>query len=255
MSPPSTIAKLLTAPSKVAGALDWRKASGSLLSLTILRDTIELAISSHPEFGEPLFKLPSIPLKQHVQNNRKTLDAAVVQELSQIVQDHQVCGFVVNWPVQKEGWCGAPCGRVLHTLDDLAAASNKVLSKSRPVCLWDEEHHVPPEDEWGRAALYSTAGDETVVHVASTEQYGDHPTAAAKVWNDFCKVHWPELYQYKNSAAAAATAKRDLREGKSSASKDNLMQLSAAAAAASSSRSVSWEYEIDQDHSLNKALL
>lgn len=248
----SSIAKLLTAPSKVAGALDWRKASGSLLSLTILRDTIELAVSSHPEFAEPLFKLPSIPLKQHVQNNRKTLDEAVVHELSGIVQDHQVCGFVVNWPVQKEGWCGAPCGRVLHTLDDLAA--NKVLSKSRPVCLWDEEHHVPPEDEWGRAALYSATTDETV-HVASTEQYGDHQTAAAKVWNDFCKVHWPELYQHEYKKNSSSSNKRDLWEGKSSsASKDNLMQLSAVAS--SSSRNVSWEYEIDdQDHSLNKALL
>jgi RNase H-fold protein (predicted Holliday junction resolvase) len=249
----STIAKLLTTPSKVAGALDWRKASGSLLSLTILRDTIELAVSSHPEFGEPLFKLPSIPLKQHVRNNRKTLDAAVVQELSQIVQDHQVCGFVVSWPVQKEGWCGAPCGRVLHTLDDLAANGKTLLSKTRPICLWDEEHHVPPEDEWGRAALYSTTTDETV-HVASTEQYGDHQTAAAKVWNDFCKVHWPELYQHEYKQQQQRRSSRDIWEGKSSSSsssRDNLMRLSAA----SSSRSVSWEYEIDQDRSLNKALL
>jgi RNase H-fold protein (predicted Holliday junction resolvase) len=142
---------------------------------------------------EPTMELPSIPLRTSTKNNRRVLDSAISEELAQAVQKFNVCGMVVSWPVQREGWCGKSCGKVLHTLDQIQAVAQ------RPVCLYDPEHSTPPEDEWGRAALYSETSDKTL-HVASEEQYEQDRTVgkvAADIWNDFCAEHWPELCQYR----------------------------------------------------------
>ena len=185
-----SITQMLTTPSKVAHALDWRQASGSVLSLRIVQDRIDLAVASHPALDQPTLELPSIPLRTSTRGNRKILDAAVSRELAQTVQQFQVCGWIVSWPVQREGWCGKSCGQVLHTLDQIPS-----LAAGKPVCLYDPEHSAPPEDEWGRATLYATTTDKTR-HVASEEQY-EHNNSDGKVavdiWNDFCQEHWPEL--------------------------------------------------------------
>lgn len=199
-----TVARFLTSSSKVAHSLDWKKAGGCVLSMSITRDRIHLAVSSHPSSGDTAQSLPSIPLKTEIIDNKKVLSPAVAEELADIMQDWQVCGMVVNWPVQKEGWCGASCGHVLFTLDQLTS-HNSVVSSNRPICLWDEEHHVPPEDEWGRAPVYGEPSDKTV-HIASQEQY-EAPTTTtvpADIWNDFCRAHWPELYYYKEAQVAAS---------------------------------------------------
>jgi len=198
-----SVTSFLASPSKVAHALDWKKASGAILSLRIVKDRIDLAVSSHPSFQEPAQPLPSIPLKMETSNNRKVLKAEVAQELQDIVRNFNVCGMVVNWPVQKEGRCGASCGRVLHTLDQIA------INSSRPVCLFDSNHYEPPEDDWGRAKVYSETSDKTL-HVASEEQYKDSSgILAADIWNNFCQEHWPELYrqQQQNTSYAPAGKK------------------------------------------------
>lgn len=200
-----TLSKLLTSPSKVAQALDWRKVSGSLLSLNISRDRIDLAVASHPSSGDASQSLPSIPVKTEIVNNERVLSPAVAQELSKIIKDWQICGVVVSWPTQKEGWCGAACGRVLFTLDQLIA--NNVLPSSKPVCLWDDEHNLPFEDEWGRSPVYAQASDK-IVHKASEEQYPAPDTVAADIWNDFCRAHWPELYYNCQATAPAWTGKK-----------------------------------------------
>jgi hypothetical protein len=195
MSIRKTLSKLLAPPSAIAHNLDWRKVSGSILSLHIGRDMISLAIASHPAFNEEVEHLPSIDVKMICVDNHKVLDKSTVEQLTNVVQDRNVCGLVISWPVQKQGWCGAPCGRVLHTLDQITAQSNNIINPSRPACLWDGEHRESAEDSWGRMALYSHPSSEKTVHVASEEQYQDHDTLAADVWNDFCRNHWPELYQ------------------------------------------------------------
>jgi RNase H-fold protein (predicted Holliday junction resolvase) len=188
-----SITKFLTTPSKVAHALDWRTASGSILSVTIEKDRIDLAVASHPLLGHPVEEL-YVPLETETVENHKVLKSSVVEELSAIVKEFKVCGMVVNWPVQKDGWCGAPCGRVLHTLDLISAHSSLVRT---PICLWDEEKNAPPEDHWGRAALYSRRTEKTF-HQASKEQYEEHnKKVALNVWNDFFRSHWPDLYQEK----------------------------------------------------------
>lgn len=190
------LSKLLANPSKIARALDWQRVSGSVLVMTILRDRIDLAVASHPSqmhemHPSAVHALPSIPIISEIKNNKPEISPRVSHELQNVMEKFHVCGTVVNWPVQREGWCGAPCGRVLYTLDQVTSSS-AVLNK--PICLWDEEHHDPPEDDWGRSRFYTETCHNSIHH-ASKEQYEMPSPPAMKVWNDFCRSHWPELSQ------------------------------------------------------------
>jgi hypothetical protein len=235
----SSITKFLTSPSHVARVLDCQRVLGSILSMRIGQNTIDLAVTGHPgSQGADAYiqRLPSIPLKHVVtttrnkynKRNAKTLHPSIVKELNDIVEDWDVCGFVVHWPVQKEsGRCGAPCGRVLHTLDQLAAASassssdtsSSKLLNNRPVCLWNaaaNHHHdaaTTTEDVWGRSALYAkTASPEKTVHYASVEQYqddNDDEAAAmtvAEIAADYMRSQWPEIDQHYATMVLAAEA-------------------------------------------------
>jgi RNase H-fold protein (predicted Holliday junction resolvase) len=193
--------KVLANPSKIASALDWRKVSGSILSLDIHKDRIGMAVASHPSFGERAQTLDSIKLLR-----RGHADADIKEQLAEIVKEFKVCGVVVSWPIQTDtGRPGAACGRILHTLDDLLEDSN-VISTSRPLCFWDGRHVEPePEDEWGRCASYArTTGTDKEIHIASQEQYNqDENVVAAQVWDDFVKSQWPETYQEEQQQFAS----------------------------------------------------
>lgn len=187
-----SITSFLKSPSAVAHALDWGKSAGkTLLNISITGDKIDLALASHPELDEPLQPLPSIPLRYETVGNKKALKTEVGNELADVLQKFNVCGMVVNWPVQQEGWVGKPAGKVLHTLDQLAA-NKRVINKNRPICLWDEEHNTLPEDDWGRTALYSRSAKKSL-HVASEEQYKDPKYVAADIWSDYCAAHFPDV--------------------------------------------------------------
>jgi hypothetical protein len=229
----ASLSQSLTTPSKVAHCLDWKKASGSILSLRVNNetDTLDLAVASHPFFDEAAQPLQSIPLDRSVdtQLNRKVVSDSVAAALQQVVSNYNVCGMVVSWPVQPEGWCGASCGRVLNTLDQIC------LTVNRPVCLYDAKHASPPEDEWGRAELYSAVpAPDKHVHVASQEQYPDCSgnVAAAQVWNDFMHEHWPEFQDnneyttsdYKNDYYPQEASKKNLLFDPSWLSQDKIYQ-------------------------------
>ena len=174
----------------------WKKSS-SVLSLHVGKDSIDLAVTSHPSSTADeslILPLPSIPLQCKVQDNQKVLHDTVLTELAGIVAQFDVCGMVVSWPLQKEGWCGAPCGRVLHTLDQMARDDADIMSAHRPVCLWDGHHFHSSEDEWGRTALYAHASKKEV-HIASKEQYKDEGSLAAEIAHDYLRHHWPDLYE------------------------------------------------------------
>jgi hypothetical protein len=201
----STLSKLLTSPSKLAHAIDWHQIAGSVLTLNILSDRIELAVAPHPAYMEETIQsLPSIPVKTSTANNQRVLSPALAQELKSLIDSWQVCGLVVNWPVQPEGWCGAQCGRVLFTLDQLARDID------RPICLWDQAHTHVDEDEWGRNPVYArvpAAGKE--VHIASKEQYHAPNVALVEIWNDFCRSHWPELYYNVRGVSTPSMSRKE----------------------------------------------
>lgn len=204
----SKLTHFLTTPSKVANALDWKKMSSSVLALNIGRDEIGLTLASHPSCNRKTsVKLDPIPLHFIHKGNRKSLDSTVITQLNDLVQKFQVCGFVVNWPLQKEGRIGASCGRVLHTLDSLCTDSKTpILSNNRKFCLWNGSRvKLEPDDLFGRCSIYSrpSTNDPDFVHVASREQYNQN-RVAVDIWNDFCRVHWPEMYQQETTPTREA---------------------------------------------------
>jgi hypothetical protein len=171
--------------------------------MTIVKDKIDLVVSSHPDLQEPIHELASIPLNN---NNNKTLgpknyrrlDSSVSAKLTNVIRSFNVCGMIVGWPLQKEGWCGASCGRVLFALDQLATCDDfRILSTNRPICLFDDQHQTRrhrhlEEDDWGRSQLYYRTTRKTV-HFASKEQYENvvhHPPN--EIWNAFCETYWPQ---------------------------------------------------------------
>lgn len=203
----NSLSRFLTTPSKVAHALDWRKASGGcILSMSIRPDFVDLAVASHPDSEDAPVPLPSIPIQTQVVNNQRVISPAVAEELGKIMNAWNVCGMVVSWPVQEEGWVGAPCGRVLFTLDQLIQSQTGagVINANRKVCLWNESHNEYCEDNWGRCPLYAKTSEKTI-HYASKEQYQAPRTLAADVWNDFCRAHWPALYNNNNEQESATT--------------------------------------------------
>jgi hypothetical protein len=212
-----TLLSKLVAPSKLASNLNWRKSSGaSILTVNIHTDRIGLRVGYHPSTGLPSQSLDDLPLtrrqttdQQHSGEKKMKiggkLSNATHQQLSEIIQRHNVCGLVVNWPIQHDtGRLGYAAGRVLWTLEQLIDST----AQNRPVCLWDGQH-VPlsdsETDEWGRNpklghsmsdASYD-GGATNKVHAASVQQYHEDEMIVAKqIWDDFVKTQWPDIYQY-----------------------------------------------------------
>jgi hypothetical protein len=222
MSAARTVSEYLTAPSKIAQTLDWKKHSASVLNVMISKEKIDLAVALHPacqqeEFDDGSSTLASshslsirilqpIHLPSRIANhNRLLVDEKVPHSFISAINDYNVCGILVGWPVEREGWCGAPCGRVLNTLDQLvqspSVASTRLFANNRPIALYDMDHHTFDEDAWGRSSCYTELCHDQV-HICSEEQsYNDfissHNTAAPLItlWSDFCKMYWPHLVQ------------------------------------------------------------
>mmetsp|Transcript_19566 Transcript_19566/g.45554 ORF Transcript_19566/g.45554 Transcript_19566/m.45554 type:complete len:242 (-) Transcript_19566:150-875(-) len=187
------LTQFLTTPSKIASALDWKKNGGSILSLNILRDRIGLSVASHPCREENrAVSLDPIALR-FKRKSSKELDSSVISQLQDIIQTHLVCGLVVAWPIQKEGRLGAPCGRVLYTLDSLFQSSNSILTANRKFCLWDGLHVEPEceEDKFGRCEVYGRPSFHTPNYVAKSSDFDAPPLESMDVWQDFCQAHWP----------------------------------------------------------------
>ncbi|GAX18636.1 hypothetical protein FisN_10Hh154 [Fistulifera solaris] len=188
----ASITTKLTAPALVARSLSWcsaRSSSASLLNMVIWKDTMELMLATCPQQGEAPQVLPPLRLESVKIGCEKRLKPSVSSHLHHLVQEHQVCGFVVHWPVQKEGWCGVPCGNVLRILDSLSEHP-QLFSNSRPICLWDPHFRDRDEDRWGRSARYSQTPAYNFYR-ASPKQYQSPYQDAFEVWESFRREHWP----------------------------------------------------------------
>ena len=158
----------LSKPSKVASVLDWKKIhGGTVLSLNIHSDRVGIAVAPHPSFEKPCIELE--PLK-FTGKYRVSIDSACLERFASIIDDYNVCGVVVSWPLQHDsGRMGAACGRVVYALEQLWDMSNggKDNILARPFCLWDAGHIVPEQrkdpqkhvDEFGRCPNYSRTTD------------------------------------------------------------------------------------------------
>lgn len=204
---PKALLQVLVAPSKVAKKLN--RGAASVLSLNIHQDRIGVAVASH----NTVDKLTSIPTERLWKGKEAS------EELSRIVDEHNVCGFVVAWPVQKDtGKWGAPCGRVLFTLEKILGQTNTVFTPERPVCLWDSfrsENTRRKVDALGRCSSFGE-GSGKKKHIASEEQYNqDKGITATHIWDDFCKIHLPQV--------AKRTALASKQKGKRGSQSHNLV--------------------------------
>jgi hypothetical protein len=198
---------ILSLPSKVASALDWRKLSGSsLLTLALHTDRIEAIAAHHPSCGEMSSTVESLPISK----NGRVIPEFTKQRLKDIIKEQNVCGIVVSLPIQRDtGKLGYAAGRTLWMLERLFLqdeksrnnnnnkTTNTILPPNRPVCLWDGVHAVqPPIDEWGRSSVYARTSSK-LHHSASQEQYHqDEGIAVTKVSEDFMRTNWPNIYRH-----------------------------------------------------------
>jgi len=246
MAHSALLKKVLKPPSAVANALDWKKAPGGVataMTIDIHADRIGLALTtlrSEKEYirniGHDLeyahnasteghnfsscTLLDSISLKNGISSSeqkkrrRGIVSSEAKQRLNGLIHDHNVCGFVVSWPLQQDtGLMGAACGRTLWTLEQLLDGDDNIVSTTpqgslfassqRPLCLWDgapKEHHRA--DAFGRSTVFARTSTKKE-HVASKEQYHqDESILAAEVWKDFCNHHWPTV-NWKEDANAS----------------------------------------------------
>ena len=179
---------------------NWKKASAKVLSLSIQKGAIGLAVASHPSsYQEAVHELESIPL------SRRALAESVPQQVAEIVHQYNICGFVVAWPVQQDtGKLGYSCGLVLNTLERILergetndSSPSSIVTADRPICLWDGAHAMfPTIGKWGRCPDYARSSKKSSVHLASKEQYHvpSERNAACQVMEDFLQVNWPHLY-------------------------------------------------------------
>lgn len=188
----------LAAPARVASKMDWKRQSSAVLAVDIGPDRIGLAVAPHPGSKQPIRTLQPLAVTHETRRgNRRVLSQACVRTMASIVQEHQVCALLVSWPVQHEGRFGKPCGQVLHALDSLVQESSSIVTKTRPVCLWDDRHvRAYQADTFGRDPLFGKTGPKKSEYRASQEQYQHHECSsavAAQVWQDFCQTHWPQM--------------------------------------------------------------
>jgi len=215
------LVRMITPPSKVASALDWRKnTGGAILSLDIHKDCIGLAVARHPSVQENAMALDPITLRK-----RGKVAEEDKEYLADIIKTEKVCGVVVSWPLQEgTAKMGHAAGRVCHTLEDLvneegSESSKKIVSllHLKPLCLWDSEHaqNVEPEDSWGRSTAYCRTSTKQE-HRASEEQYNqDENVVATDVWEDFRHTFWPDVVtDRQHSRHHEASANKDQHEPK-----------------------------------------
>ena len=218
--------KKLSKPSKVASILDWKKTfHHTILAVNFHKNRVGIAIASHPSLGIPCMELEPLRFEDHRGNGKGivgAIDRKCLERFSEIIEEHKVCGVVVNWPIQHEtGRMGAACGRVLFALEQLWERSNETIPDdessdastlelqrggllSRPFCLWDAGHINLSDpahrvDNFGRCSSYGKENEKAELkeknYFASKEQYyEDELTVVLGVWDDFCREHWPELY-------------------------------------------------------------
>ena len=193
----ATILKALASPSKVVSHLT-KRSRGAVLSLNIERSRIGLAVVSRDENDETLAR-EATPLTPICTRTRR-LSPECTEQLARIVQEYDIDAFIVSWPLQGDtGKMGAPCGRVLFTLESIMATSNNIFTPDRPVCLWDSLHASAEEteDDWGRDSKYARISHNKK-ELASEKRYTqDERIVATQIWDDFCRTHMPSIYRRK----------------------------------------------------------
>lgn len=191
------LSSALVSPSKVAGILDWRRSIGVVMGLDISKDRIGIAVAEHPENFSETLALKSLLLPR---KNRE-LSRDYIAELEAMVRHHQVCAFVVNWPLH-EGRNGEQCGKTLRILDSIIDQSNSLITRKRPFTLWGNRVISSSSvdsfsvDEWGRSTDFARAPEYvegmfySSKNILSDSKPSDPEVIAADLLQDWMKSNW-----------------------------------------------------------------
>ena len=151
--------KALTKPSKVANALEWTKSSGgTVATLNVHADRIGVRISQHPTGTHRQSPSPppssssyhSLPLRR---KGLHKIPDSTRQRLADLVKEHNVCGFLVSWPIQGDtGLRGAPCGRTLYVMEELLQQPRDEPDDSSPTAslTLDQQPQQQQQQQHGR---------------------------------------------------------------------------------------------------------
>lgn len=222
--------RAVTTPNRICRIVNVRP----ILALEIQRHSIDMALISglagHPDDSvhvwDRLEWKPSSSIRKIPDSILHELSERIQQQQQQEQQQEQqqqecIGGIIVGWPIQRDtGKLGAPCGRVLFTLESLLEQHPRAISLHRPLCFWprttispttatascdgsttasspESPQYLLEEDAWGRCASYGrTVPHHRHLHQASKEQYAFDETLTAKdLWQDFFQVHWPALHR------------------------------------------------------------
>lgn len=190
------LSSALVSPSKVAGILDWRRSIGVVMGLNITRDRIGIAVAEHPENFAETIAIKSLSIS----GKNRDLSHDAVAELEGLVRQHQVCAFVVNWPL-NEGRTGEKCGKTLQVLDSLIDQSSSLITRKRPFTLWSSDTSTNSTDSffvdnWGRSAdfarapMYSEGMSYSSKNVFIDLNKSEPASKAADVLQDWIKANW-----------------------------------------------------------------
>jgi len=171
--------------------------------LDITETSIGVCIGDHPTQDGAIRRIDPIRLLPSSSHE-------VAEHIDTLAKEHNVCAVVVGWPLQPEGNPGKPCGKVLHTLENLMDRKRSLVSKKRPFTLWDDRYaetsptastadeglncksveNDQPPDQWGRCTAYARAptskdGDTYCSRAAYRRPAGDGSERASGIFQHF----------------------------------------------------------------------
>lgn len=197
------LAKCIAQPQRIARILEWNRNS-AVMALSIGKDCIGLALTTHPSNNKSVFTLDPIHFSGNNSSKSRPKTSELVEhvafEIERLITENKVCAVVVGWPMQSNGRLGKPCGKVLHFLDYFAGRSHPLLTKDRPFALWDESEIDPSTltDKWGRSELYSRVPKaDLMVYNSRDHQDPDSskdPAKASHVLKGFMSALFGEEY-------------------------------------------------------------
>mmetsp|Transcript_44076 Transcript_44076/g.86425 ORF Transcript_44076/g.86425 Transcript_44076/m.86425 type:complete len:222 (-) Transcript_44076:157-822(-) len=167
MSKATSLAKIVMPPSKLASFLNWNNNTGVLLALHLHGNSVGLAVAQrtehavvpvgavdctdmfHGRAAEYLHRTaPSAgergdDPRRAMRARRGALEGEFARRIAHVVETHEIAAIVANWPVAPDG-ARRPkeCGKVLRVLDIMNTHAPGVLSTTRPVALWEEQHNT-----------------------------------------------------------------------------------------------------------------
>lgn len=173
----SALSRSLVTPNKVASVIDWSRKA--VMALDITENQVGICIGGRPSSHEDNEVHRLDPIRLHTSRSSHDQVAAQIDNLA---REHDVCAIVVGWPLQPEGNPGKPCGKVLHTLENLVAHDSSIVSRRRPFTLWDDR----------RAAIDKESPSSSSQSTSSTSRSedNDRTTTSTTIENDQPPDQW-----------------------------------------------------------------